>query len=147
LRSINIESLRFQGREKSKGRVLRILQKSAQYVTDGTPLLELGDVSNLELVIDVLSTDAQRIKPGAPILIEQVDAQPIRAKVRLVEPAAFTKVSALGVEEQRVNAIGDFIDLPKSFGDAYRVEAKIITWEGKNVLKVPLSALFRCDCG
>ncbi len=141
------EANRTDIRAPLQGRVLRILQKSAQYVTDGMPLLELGDVSNLELVIDVLSTDAQRIKPGAPILIEQVDAQPIRAKVRLVEPAAFTKVSALGVEEQRVNAIGDFIDLPKSFGDAYRVEAKIITWEGKNVLKVPLSGLFRCDRG
>jgi HlyD family secretion protein len=147
LSKLRDEANRTDIRSPLQGRVLRILQKSAQFVTDGTPILELGDVSNLELVIDVLSTDAQRIKPGAPILIEQVDAQPIRAKVRLVEPAAFTKVSALGVEEQRVNAIGDFIDLPKSFGDAYRVEAKIITWEGKNVLKVPLSALFRCDRG
>jgi HlyD family secretion protein len=147
LSKLRDEANRTDIRSPVEGRVLRILQRSAQFVTDGTPLLELGDVANLELVIDVLSTDAQRIKPGAPILIERTDAQPMRAVVRLVEPAAFTKVSALGVEEQRVNAIGDFVDLPKSFGDAYRVDVKIITWEGKDVLKVPLSALFRCDRG
>jgi HlyD family secretion protein len=132
-------------RSPVQGRVLRILQKSAQYVSEGTPLLELGNVGQLELVIDVLSTDAERINPGDPIRIERLNAPPLRARVRLVEPAAFTKVSALGVEEQRVNVIGDFVDEPASLGDAYRVETKIVTWEGRDVLKVPLSALFRCD--
>jgi HlyD family secretion protein len=127
------------------GRVLRILQKSAQYVSEGTPLLEVGNVAQLELVIDVLSTDAEQIKAGDPIRIERLNAPPLRARVRLVEPAGFTKVSALGVEEQRVNVIGDFVDESTSFGDAYRVETNIVTWEGRDVLKVPLSALFRCD--
>ena len=147
LAKLRDEANRTDIRSPVKGRVLRILQKSAKFVAEGTPLLELGDVSNLELVIDVLSTDAERIKPGNPILIERLDAQPVRAKVRRIEPAAFTKVSALGVEEQRVNVIGDFVDLTSSFGDAYRVETKIVVWEGKDVLKVPLSSLFRCDRG
>lgn len=129
-----------------RGQVLRIRQKSAQFVTSGTPLLEVGDVSKLELVIDVLSTDAVKIEPGDPILIDRgTDAQPLLAQVRLVEPSAFTKVSALGVEEQRVNVIGDFIDSPHAFGDAYHVDVKIVIWEGKDILKIPLSALFRCD--
>lgn len=144
LAKLRDEANRTDIRSPAQGRVLRIVQKSAQYVTDGAPLLELGDVSNLELVIDVLSADAEQIKPGNPILIERLNAPPIHAKVRLVEPAAFTKVSALGVEEQRVNVIGDFVDLPAMYGDAYRVETKIVTWAGKDVLKVPLSALFRC---
>ncbi len=128
------------------GQVLRIMQKSALFVTSGTPLLELGDVSQLELVIDVLSTDAVKIQPGDRILIHQgTEQEPILGKVRLVEPSAFTKISALGVEEQRVNVIGDFVDSPGSLGDAYRVDVQIIVWEGKNVLQVPLSALFRCN--
>jgi HlyD family secretion protein len=147
LAKLRDEANRAEIRSPIQGRVIRVLLRSAQYVTDGTPLLELGDVSNLELVIDVLSTDAQQIKPGAPILIEQQNAPPLRARVRLVEPGAFTKISALGVEEQRVNVIGDFVNRPTSFGDAYRVEAKIVIWEDKNVLQVPLSALFRCDQG
>jgi HlyD family secretion protein len=134
-------------RSPTQGRVLRILEKSAQYVTSGTLLLELGNVSNLELVIDVLSTDAEQIKPGAPILLERQNIAPMRARVRLVEPAAFTEVSALGVEEQRVNVIGDFVAPPTPFGDGYRVDAKIVIWEGKDVLKLPLSALFRCNPG
>lgn len=131
------------------GRVLRIHQKSAQFVTPGTPLLEIGDPAKLELVIDVLSTDAVRIKPGNPILIDQSLDQrtaptSVQAKVRSIEPAAFTKVSALGVEEQRVNVIGDFIDSSQLFGDAYRVDTRIVIWQGKNVLKAPISSLFRC---
>ncbi|MBF2000301.1 MAG: HlyD family efflux transporter periplasmic adaptor subunit [Synechococcales cyanobacterium M58_A2018_015] len=132
-------------RSPIQGQVIRVLQKSAQYVTQGTPLLELGDVSHLELVIDVLSSDAEQIQPGAAIWIERQDAPPLQARVRQVEPGAFTKVSALGVEEQRVNVIGDFVDTPPSLGDAYRVESHIVVWEGNNVVKVPLSALFRCE--
>jgi HlyD family secretion protein len=145
LAKLRDEANRTDIRSPLPGRVLRVLQKSAQYVTDGTPLLELGDVSKLELVIDVLSTDAEQIQPGAPILIERANAKPLRAKVRLVEPSAFTKVSALGVEEQRVNVIGDFIDPPTTLGDAYRVDTRIVVWETTNTLKIPLSTLFRCQ--
>ncbi|BAY07362.1 efflux RND transporter periplasmic adaptor subunit [Calothrix sp. NIES-2098] len=146
LSKLKDETARTVIRSPDRGQVLRILQKSAQYVTSGTPLIEVGDVSRLELVIDVLSSDAVKIKPGNPILIDRgTDTQPLRAKVRLLEPSAFTKVSALGVEEQRVNAIADFVDSPHSFGDAYRVDVKIVIWEGNNILKVPLSALFRCE--
>lgn len=147
LAKLRDEANRTDMRSPVTGRVLRILQKSAQYVSNGTPLLELGDVTNLELVIDVLSTDAEQIKAGDAILIARQDTPSMQAKVRAVEPAAFTKVSALGVEEQRVNVIGDFVDSPKSFGDAYRVDTQIVIWEGKDVLKVPLSALFRCQQG
>jgi HlyD family secretion protein len=147
LAKLRDEANRAEIRSPIQGRVIRVLLRSAQYVTDGTPLLELGDVSNLELVIDVLSTDAQHIRPGVPILIEQQNAPPLPARVRLLEPGAFTKISALGVEEQRVNVIGDLVNQPTSFGDAYRVEAKIVIWEDKHVLQVPLSALFRCDQG
>jgi HlyD family secretion protein len=129
----------------SSGRILRILQKSAQFIAAGTPLLEVGNPAKLELVIDVLSADALKIHFGDTILIDRgTDEPPIQAKVRRIEPSAFTKTSALGVEEQRVNVIGDFIDPSQFWGDAYRVETRIVVWEGKNVLKVPLSALFRC---
>ena len=91
------------------GHVLRVLQESARFVEAGAPLIELGDPSNLELVIDVLSTDAVKVQPDASILIEHWGGESVlMAKVRYVEPAAFTEVSALGVEEQRVNIIGDF---------------------------------------
>jgi HlyD family secretion protein len=133
------------------GRVLRILQKSSNFVSEGTPLIKVGNPKDLELVIDVLSQDALKIKPGDSILIEQGNniqnstQNSLKAEVRLIEPSAFTKVSALGVEEQRVNVIGDFIDSASFFGDAYRVDVQIVVWEGKNVLKVPLSSIFRCD--
>ncbi|MGL4622827.1 efflux RND transporter periplasmic adaptor subunit [Chroococcidiopsis sp.] len=146
LSKLRDEATRTVIRSPVRGRVLRVLQKSAQFVTSGTPLLEVGDISHLELVIDVLSSDAEKIEPGDAIAIDQgSEAQPLRAKVRLVEPSAFTKVSALGVEEQRVNVIGDFVNSAHGFGDAYRVDVKIVIWEGKDILKVPLSALFRCD--
>lgn len=128
------------------GKVLRILQKSAQFVAAGTPLVEIGNPKQLELVIDVLSSEAIEIQPGDAIAIDLgSDAKPVAAKVRAIEPSAFTKVSALGVEEQRVNIIGDFVDSSNSFGDAYRVEVRIVVWEGNNVLKAPLSSLFRCQ--
>lgn len=128
------------------GKVLRVLQKSAQFVTAGTPLLEIGNPKQLELVIDVLSSDAIEIEAGDPILIDlDSEAKPLLAKVRSIEPSAFTKVSALGVEEQRVNLIGDFVDSSDSFGDAYRIEVRIVVWEAKNILKAPLSSLFRCQ--
>jgi HlyD family secretion protein len=145
LSKLKDEAARTEIRSPVRGQVLRILQKSAQYVTSGTPLLEIGNISKLELVIDVLSIDAVKIQPGDTILIDRgAHTQPLMAKVRLVEPSAFTKVSALGVEEQRVNVIGDFVDTPHFFGDAYRVDVQIVIWDSKNVLEIPLSSLFRC---
>jgi HlyD family secretion protein len=146
LSSLRQEADRTDIRSPVTGRILRIWQKSAQFVTDGTPLLEIADSNHLELVIDVLSSDAVKIKPGNLILIDQGEGQePLYAKVRLVEPSAFTKVSALGVEEQRVNVIGDFTSPTQGLGDAYRLETQIVIWQRNNVLRVPLSALFRCN--
>lgn len=128
-------------------RVFRVFQESEVVVTPGTPLLELGDLSDLEVEIDVLSSDAVKIQPGARVLLEQWGGdKPLTARVRLVEPSGFMKISALGVEEQRVFVIADFPsreDVPSNLGDGYRVEAKIIIWEKDDVIRVPTSALFR----
>lgn len=126
------------------GRVLRVLEKSERVVTQGMPLIVIGDPQKLEVVVDVLSTDAVKVKAGMPVLLDNWGGEaPIRAQVRVVESSAFTKVSALGVEEQRANIIADFIDPPGPLGDGYRVEARIIIWESADVLKVPTNALFR----
>jgi len=126
------------------GRVLRMTEKSERVVSAGTPILVLGEPGKLEIVADVLSTDAVKIHPGDLVLLTGWGGDyALRARVRLVEPGGFTKVSALGVEEQRVNVISDFVDSPGSLGDGYRVEAHIVVWSAKNVLQVPLSALFR----
>ena len=130
------------------GQVLRIRQKSQQYVDAGFPLLELGNPKQLELVVDVLSSDAIQIQPRDRVLIQQWGGkQPLVGNVQRIEPAAFTKESALGVEEQRVNVIIDFADIPDNLGDQYRVEAQIIVWQQDAVLQVPISALFRCEQG
>lgn len=145
LSKLRDQARRTEIRSPTGGKVLRVLQESAQFVAEGTPLLELGDPGRLELVIDVLSTDAQRIQPGDPILIHSgPETAPWQARVRRVEPAAFTETSALGVEEQRVNVIGNFVQIPSGLGDAYRVDAQIVVWDARNVVSVPLSALFRC---
>ncbi len=126
------------------GQVLRVPEKSERVVTAGTPLLELGDPAALEVVVDVLSTDAVKVRPGAAMLIEEWGgAQPLQATVRRVEPAGFTKLSALGVEEQRVNIVGDFAGTHDGLGDAYRIEARIVVDEAADALLVPSSALFR----
>jgi HlyD family secretion protein len=129
------------------GRVLRVLQESAAVVAPGQPLIQIGDPADLEVEVDVLSTDAVAIHPGAPVSLERWGGEhPLRAVVRLVEPKAFTKISALGVEEQRVYVIIDFVDPPPAragLGDAYRVEARIVVWEDPDVLRVPTGALFR----
>jgi HlyD family secretion protein len=127
-----------------KGKVLRLFERSERVVTPGTPLLDLGYSPQLEVVTDVLSTEAVKVQPGDPVLLEGWGrAKPIRARVRLVEPSGFTKISALGIEEQRVNIIIDFVDPPGPLGDAYRVEVRIIVWQKGNVVKLPVSALFR----
>ncbi|AFY77788.1 MAG: efflux RND transporter periplasmic adaptor subunit [Hydrococcus sp. C42_A2020_068] len=140
------EAKRTEIRAPVDGYVLRVLQESARYVEAGTPLLEIGNPKDLEIVVDLLSSDAVNVKPGATMLIEHWGGeQALKAKVRYVEPSAFTKVSALGVEEQRVNVIADFVNPSIPLSDGYRVETRTVVWEGKNVLIVPLSALFRCD--
>jgi HlyD family secretion protein len=127
-----------------KGKVLRLLQQSERVVAPGTPLLDLGYSPQLEVVTDVLSTEAVKVHAGDPVLLEGWGGgQPIRARVRLVEPSGFTKISALGIEEQRVNVVIDFVDPPGPLGDGYRVEARIIVWQAENVVKLPASALFR----
>jgi HlyD family secretion protein len=126
------------------GRVLRIVEKSERVVDPGTPLLVLGDPARLEVVVDVLSSEAVRITPGMPVLLERWGGpQPLKAVVRQVEPYGFTKISALGIEEQRVNVIIDFVDPPAGLGDGFRVDARIITWQQDSVVKVPSSAVFR----
>ena len=129
------------------GRVLHVFQESERPVMAGTPLLDAGDPADLEVVIELLSRDGAAIAPGAAVSLEQWGGpKPLDARVRLVEPAAFTKISALGVEEQRVNVVADIItpvvERP-TLGDNFRVEARVIVWESESVLKVPVSALFR----
>jgi HlyD family secretion protein len=138
----------------SSGRVfhvLRVRQENECVVTPGTPLIELGDLADLEVEIEVLSSDAVRIPVGAKVLLEQWGGEePLTARVRLVEPYGYTKISALGVEEQRVHVIADFPEhdtVPAALGDGFRVEARIIIWEQEAVLNVPSSALFRHGTG
>ena len=129
------------------GRVLRVLQESARVVPAGFPLVEVGDPGDLEARIEVLSRDAVAIQPGARVLLEKWGGPAaLTGRVRVVEPSAFTKISALGVEEQRVYVVVDFLEpLEKrpTLGDAYRVEARIVTWESADVLKAPAGALFQ----
>jgi HlyD family secretion protein len=129
------------------GLVLRVFQESAAVVTPGAPLVELGDPSDLEVEIDVLSRDAVNIEIGDLVLLEHWGGErPLEGVVRVVEPAGFTKISTLGVEEQRVNVIADLIDPPeerRSLGDGFRVEARVVTDEARDVLKIPTSSLFR----
>lgn len=125
------------------GVVLRRLQESEGVVPTGTPLLEVGDLSNLEIVSDLLSSAAVKVKVGQRVLIEQWGGDhALHGRVRRIEPSGFTKISALGVEEQRVNVIVDFDEKP-ALGDLYRVEIRIIVAERADVLKVPASSLFR----
>ncbi len=129
------------------GRILRVFQESSRLVPAGFALVEVGDVSDLELRIEVLSRDGVAIVPGARVLLEQWGGpEPLTARVRLVEPSAFTKISALGVEEQRVYVIADFVDPLErrpTLGDSYRVEARIVVWENPDALRAPAGALFQ----
>ena len=129
------------------GNVLRVPEASARFVQAGDPLIELGDAAELELVIDVLSADAVRIQPGDVIWVEQWGGtETLKATVSDIEPAAFTEVSALGVEEQRVNVIGTLDDANiAALGDGYRIEARIVVWDDNDAVQVPISALYRCD--
>lgn len=130
------------------GVVLKRVRESETFVPAGDPLIEIGDQGQLEIVADLLSTDAVRVKVGARAFVEQWGGDTaLEARVRRIEPAGFMKISALGVEEQRVNVVLDFVD-PSSptraaLGDGYRVEVRLVIWESSSVLRVPTSALFR----
>jgi len=129
------------------GVVLRRFRESESVVGAGEPLLELGNLATLEIVADFLSGDAVRMQPGMPVFIERWGGgTPLAGAVRRVEPSGFTKISALGVEEQRVNVIVDFTDPHEAWqalGDGYRVDVRVVIWEADDVLRVPASALFR----
>lgn len=129
------------------GRVLKVQQESAMIVAAGTPLLEVGDPADLEIEAEILSRDAVAIRVGAEVLVEQWGGEAVlKARVRRIEPAAFTKVSALGVEEQRVIVLSDLDSPPESarvLGDRYRVEVRVAVWKDADVLLVPSGALFR----
>ena len=140
-------STRLEIRSPITGCVLDVYQESSRSIPVGTELLRVGDTADLECVIDVFSTDAVKIARGAKVYLEHWGGErPLLGRVRLVEPGAFMKVSALGVEEQRVNVLVDFTEQRakwEALGDGYRVEARIVVWEGDNVLKAPAGAFFR----
>src|SRR6266581_2793431 len=130
----------------ASGRVLRIIQDSEAAVPPGAPLVDIGDPLDLEVVADLLSTDAVQIKVGAPVRIDGWGGPAIKGKVVRVDPAGFLKVSALGIEEQRVRVTIDFVDPPEAWsqlGHDYRVIVHVSIWIADDALTVPVSALFR----
>ena len=128
------------------GRVLRVVQESEAAVQTGTPLIEIGDPLDLEVVADLLSSDAVQVKVGASVRIDGWGGPPIRGRVVRVDPAGFLKVSALGIEEQRVHVTINFVDPPQAWsqlGHDYRVVVHVTTWSAPDALTVPITALFR----
>lgn len=138
---------RFEISSPIDGQVLKVFQESATVITPGTPLLEVGNPLDLEVVVDVLSSDAVQIEPGDSVELTQWGGErPLLGTVSVVEPAAFTRISSLGVEEQRVNVVADFrepAEMIQRLGDGYRVVARIIVWKQDQVVKLPNSALFQ----
>lgn len=139
-------------RAPAGGRVLRVPERSERIVAAGTPLLEIGDPASLEVVVDVLSSDGAMIHPGDRVRLAEWGGDtggeqmaPLAGRVREIEPAGFTKISALGVEEQRVNVIVDLDAVPRGIGDGFRVEANIIVWSAPDVIVVPRSALLQAN--
>lgn len=134
-------------RSPVSGEVLRVLRESEGVVPAGEPLVEIGDPTDLEVVVDLPSAEAVQVEPGAPAIIENWGGpQPLNGQVRRVEPYGFTKVSALGIEEQRVNVIVDLLDPPEAWqelGHGYRVLVRIVVFQADDVLRVPVGALFR----
>jgi HlyD family secretion protein len=129
------------------GAVFRVHRESEGAVQTGEPLMDIGNVRDLEVRIEVLSSDAVRIVPGMTVFFRRWGRdEPLAGRVRRVEPAGFTKISSLGVEEQRVIVIADITSPPemwRALGDGYRLEAHFVVWEGRDILQVPTSALFR----
>lgn len=140
-----------QVRSPIDGRIIAINQECEGVVAAGQPLLVVGDIRSLEIETDVLSEDAVRIKPGMRVEFHRWGGEtPLQGRVRTVEPVGFTKISALGVEEQRVLVISDIMSDPaewQDLGDGYRVESEFVLWESDDVLQVPASALFRLNDG
>ncbi|WP_292269370.1 HlyD family efflux transporter periplasmic adaptor subunit [Mesorhizobium sp.] len=135
-----------QLRAPVSGRILKIVQESEGMVQPGAPLVEIGDPLELQVVADLLSTDAVQIRPGAAVRIDGWGGTALRGKVTRVDPAGFPKVSALGIEEQRVHTDIDFVDPPEKWsqlGHDYRVIVHVTSWRDDNVLTVPVAALFR----
>lgn len=134
-------------RAPAGGVILRIHQESEAVLGAGTPVLELGDPTDLEVVTDLLSEEAVSIRPGADVRIDRWGGgEALRGRVRRVEPGGYTKISALGVEEQRVDVVIDFVDPPEvraGLGDGYRVVSRIVTFSADEVITVPVGALFR----
>tara|TARA_R110002073_G_scaffold23691_11_gene80604 strand:+ start:1147 stop:2346 length:1200 start_codon:yes stop_codon:yes gene_type:complete len=138
-------------RAPQSGTVLEVADQSARLVAAGAPLLSIGDLQDLEIEIDLLSTDAVRVQAGAEAIVERWggDAE-LAAVVRRIQPSAFTRVSALGIEEQRVRVLLDFIGGPETrpgLGERFRVYVRVVTWAADDVLKLPQSALFRYQGG
>lgn len=130
------------------GRILRVPEKSDRVVPAGSQLVVVGELSHLEVLIELLSTEAVKVTPGMPVLLDGWGGDRVlHARVSIVEPYAFTKVSALGVEEKRTNVIAEFLDSPAPLGDGYRLQAHIVTYQAEAVLQVPASAVFPCDQG
>ncbi len=134
-------------RSPESGRVLKLHRESEGVVAAAEPLIDIGDPASLEVKAEVLSADAVKLHRGTAVLFERWGGEcPLEGKVRVVEPSGFTKISSLGVEEQRVNVIVDFTSPPglwKQLGDGYRLDTTFIVWESADVLQVPASALFR----
>jgi HlyD family secretion protein len=134
-------------RSPVSGRVLKLHHESEGVVNSGEPLLDIGNPNRLEVKVEVLSADAVKIKEGTPVVFERWGGDRLlEGRVRTVEPAGFTKISSLGVEEQRVNVIVDFTspsEVWRRLGDGYRLDSTFIIWEGKDVLQIPASAVFR----
>ncbi len=129
------------------GRVIKVIRESEGPVAAAEPLLEIGDAQALEVIVDLLSADAVRVQPGTRVLLTRWGGEAtLEARVRVTEPGGFTKVSALGVEEQRVRVVSDLVTPAtewKALGDGYRVEAAFVLWESPSVLQAPTSTLFR----
>lgn len=135
-----------QLRAPASGRILAIRQESEAVVQPGTPLIDIGDPRDLEVVVDLLSNEAARIEPGSAARIDGWGGSPLQGKVRRIDPAGFTKVSALGIEEQRVSSIIDLVDPPDAWlrlGHDFRVIVNVTVWSSEDALTVPVAALFR----
>lgn len=145
--SITTEGNVIEVKSPVSGLLLNVMQESETVVAAGTPIAEIGDPADLEIEAEILSRDAVAMKPGDAVSIEQWGGPlPLTGRVRRIEPAAFTKISALGVEEQRVHVLCDLVDPPeeaRALGDRYRVEVRVAVWHADDVLVVPAGALFR----
>jgi len=135
-------------RSPSDGTVYRVYEESERVIQAGEPIFEISNRDSLEIVVDLLTQDAVRVEPGDPVRVNGWGGDyTIDAVVQYIEPQAFTKISALGVEEQRVNVIAEILNLPANIGAEYRVEVAIVTWQGFDVLTIPTSAIFQRSNG